>query len=327
MAAVKGFPVFLLCPLYTNWVANRATLAVESALKCFSMGHFAPSCFPRGPIALLNRNTPKGDIATPPVCGVPQGQVFLAEKLSKNIPGVTTSQCPTWLYLSLMHRQNNSPKYRLVRLVLVDRHVLFAEGLRKLLQECGEVEQVAIATNQYESFRQVELTDPDVILLDPWLNGSTPVGFINRLREISERPALVFLEDSIHEVHLRLAIKSQARGYLTKSCRFTEIRQAIQDAAGGLLAYCTGAQPYVVKTSRGLRFNRGVVSCPMATLTPREMEILVLLARGLSVRQAAKELKVAISTVDNHKSRIMRKLDVHKVVDLATMALREGLLP
>ncbi len=228
--------------------------------------------------------------------------------------------------LSAMHRTRNAPRLRPVRLVVVDRHILFAEGLRRLLHDCDEVEAVAIATNEYESSRQVDLIDPDVILLDPWLGGNGPFALLRRLRDVAPRTAYLFLEDEIHEVHVRLALKLRANGFLTKSCRFSEVREAIQKAVRGLPAYCTDVQRYVVKTSRGLRFNRAAISSPLATLTQRELEILILLAQGFSVREAAEELGAAASTVDNHKSRIMRKLGVHKVVELATMAIREGLV-
>lgn len=225
-----------------------------------------------------------------------------------------------------MHRHRNSPRLRPVRLVIVDRHILFAEGLRRLLHDCDEVEAVALATNEYEASRQVDLTDPDVIVLDPWLNRDGPFVILRNLREIAPRASYLFLENEIHEVHVRLALKLQANGFVTKSCRFSEIREAIQNAARGTPAYCTDVQPYVIKTARGLRFNRAAISNPLATLTQRELEVMILLAQGFSVREAANQLGAAVSTVDNHKSRLMRKLGVHKVVDLATMAIREGLL-
>ena len=225
-----------------------------------------------------------------------------------------------------MHRHRTPPKLRPVRLVIIDRHILFAEGLRKLLQDCAEVETVTIGTNEYESFRQVDLTHPDVILLDPWLNGGGPFVILGKLRQLAPRAALLFLEDEVHQVHVRLALKLRANGFLTKSCRFSEIREAIQNAVRGSPAYCEDVQHYLMKTSRGLRFNRRAISSPLATLTERELEVMILLAQGHTVREAARQMGTAVSTADNHKSRLMQKLQVHKVVDLATMAIREGLV-
>ena len=225
-----------------------------------------------------------------------------------------------------MHRQSKAPKLRPVRLVIVDRHVLFAEGLRKMLHDCEEVEAVAIATNEYEAFRQIDLTSPDVILLDPWLNGGGPFSILNKLRERTPRTAILFLEDDVHEVHVRVALKLKADGFLTKSCRFSEIRAAIQDAVRGSPAYCADVQHYVLKTSRGPRFDRTAISSPLATLTQRELEIMILLVQGYTVREAASQMGTAVSTADNHKARLMQKLHVRKVVELATMAIREGLL-
>jgi DNA-binding NarL/FixJ family response regulator len=225
-----------------------------------------------------------------------------------------------------MHRQRHNPTFQPVRLVIVDRHVLFAEGLRRLLHDCEEVEAVAVATTEQDASRQVEAIDPDVVLLDPWLDGLGPFALLSKLREAAPNTSFLFLEDEVQEVHVRLALKQHADGFLTKSCRFSEVRQAIQNALHGQSAYCTEVKRYVLHTSRGLRFNRAAISSPLATLTQRELEITILLAQGFSVREIASELDTAVSTIDNHKSRLMRKLGVHKVVDLATMAVREGLL-
>jgi DNA-binding NarL/FixJ family response regulator len=225
-----------------------------------------------------------------------------------------------------MHRQREVPKRRPVRLVIVDRHILFAEGLRKLLRDCEEVEAVAIATNEYESFRQIDQTHPDVILLDPWINGGGPFAILGKLRELAPRTAMVFLEDDVHEVHVRVALKLRADGFLTKSCRFSEIREAIQNAVRGVPAFCADVQPYVLKTSRGPRFNRKAITSPLATLTQRELELMILLVQGYTVREAADLMGTAVSTADNHKSSLMQKLRVHKVVELGAMAVREGLV-
>ena len=188
------------------------------------------------------------------------------------------------------------------------------------------MEHVAIATNEYEAFRQIDQNHPDVILLDPWVNNGGPFAVFDKLRELAPRTSIIFLEDGVHEVHVRVALKLRVDGFLTKSCRFSEIREAIQKVVRGSPAFCADIQHYVLKTSRGPRFNRNAISSPLATLTPREMELMVLLAQGYTVREAAKQMGTAVSTADNHKSSLMQKLGVHKVVELGTMAVREGLV-
>jgi DNA-binding NarL/FixJ family response regulator len=225
-----------------------------------------------------------------------------------------------------MHRIQEDPRLRPARILVVDRHVLFAEGLQRLLEDCEEVEFVAIATNEQEAPRRVDSADPDVILLDPWLNGDGPFSVIRRLRDAAPRAGVLFLEDEVQEVHVRVALKMEADGFLTKSCPFWEIREAIQKVLRGSPAYCANVREYVINTTRGPRFNRAAIASPLSTLTKREIEVTILLAQGFSVRETARHLGAAVSTIDNHKTRIMRKLGIHKVVDLATMAVREGLL-
>jgi DNA-binding NarL/FixJ family response regulator len=94
----------------------------------------------------------------------------------------------------------------------------------------------------------------------------------------------------------------------------------------GRTAFCPAADQYLVHTKSGLRFDPPATGSPLEKLTPRELEILLHLADGLSVRRCAERLRLSESTVDNHKSRLMRKLDVHNVVELVRLAAREGLL-
>ena len=213
-----------------------------------------------------------------------------------------------------------------VRLLLVDRHVLFTEGLRQLFDDCEEVEELATATNEQDAPRAARRIQPDVILLDPWMNGDGPFALLRRLRQAAPKARFVFLEDGVQETHVRVALRVRAGGFFTKFCSFAEIRRAVQEAAAGRTAYCTSVQHYVVKTPRGPRFNRAERTSTLGSLTQRELEVAILLADGYTVKEAARQMEVAVSTVDNHKTRLMKKLNVHKTVELAKLVLREGLL-
>ena len=94
----------------------------------------------------------------------------------------------------------------------------------------------------------------------------------------------------------------------------------------GQKAFCAAADQCLVRTKSGLRFKPKAKGTALEKLTPRELEVLLHLADGLSVKRCAERMHLSESTVDNHKSRLMRKLDVHSVVELVRLAGHEGLL-
>jgi DNA-binding NarL/FixJ family response regulator len=125
---------------------------------------------------------------------------------------------------------------------------------------------------------------------------------------------------------LRQALRSGVAGYLTKHDSFGEIEKAVRAVHAGRQAFSPHVSARLVSTPLGLRVDSSGGEGLLATLTPREIEVLVCLARGASVKQCAELLSIATSTADNHKSSLMHKLGVHKSADLTRFALRHGLV-
>lgn len=212
------------------------------------------------------------------------------------------------------------------RVLIIDGHTLFCAGMVRLLESASGIGEATAATGLAEGIRLAGRFCPDVVSVAPCLPEAGPFEIARRIRFYCRGSRFLFLDASIREVHIRAALQAGASGYWTKHASVDQILEAIRQVAAGKPSFCRVARQYVVATRRGLRFRPSEKSKALGLLTAREWEVLLNLARGLSVKQCAARMELASNTVDNHKSRLMKKLDVHKSVDLATLALREGLV-
>jgi DNA-binding NarL/FixJ family response regulator len=137
----------------------------------------------------------------------------------------------------------------------------------------------------------------------------------------------ILLDERSIDPHVREALRVKATGYLTKIQPCQQIENALRRAARGERVFAPDIADRLVLSSEGVRLAADSSASPLAGLTPREMDVLVHLAQGYSVKQCAKALGIGTSTAGNHKSRLMKKLKIHKTVDLTRLAIREGLVP
>ncbi len=147
---------------------------------------------------------------------------------------------------------------------------------------------------------------------------------------INERcPAVktVLLDERTVDANAREGLRVQVAGYLTKEQPFHQVENALRRAARGERVFAPDIAARLVLSAEGVRLARDNSDNPLSVLTPREIDVLIHLAQGFSVKQCAKALGIGTSTAGNHKSRMMKKLGIHKTVDLTRMAIREGLVP
>ncbi len=210
-----------------------------------------------------------------------------------------------------------------IRIVLAEDHKMVREGLRSLLDRepgidvLGEAENGRIAVNLTRQMK------PEVVIMDvsmPDLNG------IEATRQIiGENANVRVLALSMHSDKRFVAdiLKAGASGYLLKDCAFEELVSAIRAVAGGQTYLSPGITGPVIQDY--LRRLTEPEHSSYSLLTPREREILQLLAEGRSTKQIASNLNVSVKTVETHRRRIMEKLDIHSVAELTKYAIREGL--
>ncbi|MBN1912471.1 MAG: response regulator transcription factor [Pirellulales bacterium] len=213
-----------------------------------------------------------------------------------------------------------------IRLMIADHHALCCAGMATMFRTVPEVGEVAVATSAGQALRLARLFQPAVVLMDATLPNFGGFDAARQLQVIRPECGTIFIDHAVCPVHIRAALRAGARGYWTKHASFDQIVHAVRRVVRGERSFCPEVQAHLVQTRAGMHFQADLVGTPLSRLTPRELEVLVYLADGMSVKCCAQRMSLSASTVDNHKARLMRKLDVHNVVQLVKLAAREGLI-
>lgn len=217
-------------------------------------------------------------------------------------------------------RVSRSPKST-IRVLLVDDHPVVRKGLGYCLGQCRGVAVVGEAAEGAEALRKTRELNPDVVLMDLDMPGMDGLAATEALRrELPGIPVLALSMHSHSEYVLRI-LRSGARGYVLKSAKPEELLAAIQ-------AICSGQTYFSPEVARSAlhQFVSGGEGPHRAQLSQREREVLIAIAEGLSNKEIASRLNVGVRTVETHRERIMRKLDIHSVAGLTKFAIQKGLI-
>jgi DNA-binding NarL/FixJ family response regulator len=210
-----------------------------------------------------------------------------------------------------------------IRVLLADDHTLVRAGLRSLLQALSGVEVVGDAADGYEAVRLTETLHPDVVLLDvgmPALNGLEVAA---RLATASPSTRVLILSMHNAEEYVLRALRAGCAGYLLKGSAVSELEIAVRAVARGEIYLSPAVSRQIVDDY--VDRTRGRVA-PLDALTPRQREILQLVAEGHSSKAIAQRLDLSVKTVEGHRAQIMSRLDVHDPAGLVRFALRVGLV-
>jgi DNA-binding NarL/FixJ family response regulator len=209
------------------------------------------------------------------------------------------------------------------KVLIADDHQIVRQGLRLLLEKEPDLEVVAEAEDGRTTVRLARELKPGVIIMDvamPGLNG------IEATRQIiSESPATKVIALSMYADRRFVVnmLKAGASGYLLKDCAFEELTRAIRAVLSHKTYLSPGVTDILVKDCKlGAPMNE--VSA-YALLTPREREVLQLMAEGKSTAKIADQLHVSVKTVESHRQQLMQKLNLRSVAELTKYAIREGL--
>ena len=209
------------------------------------------------------------------------------------------------------------------RIMLADDHRIMRDGLKSLLNEQDDMEVVAEADNGRKAIELAGEHGPDVVVMDigmPELNGIEATR-----RIVLDSPNTKVIALSMHSDRRFMSeiLKAGASGYLLKDGAFEELAGAIRTVISQKM-YLSPRIADVMVEDYVRHLPRGEPSV-FAALTPREREVLQLLAEGKATKQAAACLHVSVKTVETHRRQIMTKLDIHSVAELTKYAIREGL--
>lgn len=212
-------------------------------------------------------------------------------------------------------------------MALVDDHLLFAEGLRELLESRGNMICRLVCSNGAEALQRIPLERPHLALVDVHLPDMDGVELVRRLQvRIPQLKAVMLTVDDNLETALR-AITAGASGYLVKSAPFPRILQGIQAALQGDIVVAAEVAPLVIGELKKIYVRQGRKPSPIfQVLSPREREVLRAVVEGKSNAAIAEELFIAEKTVKNHITSILTKLNIENRVKLIIFALKEGFL-
>ncbi|ARE33423.1 response regulator transcription factor [Rhodococcus sp. D-46] len=215
-----------------------------------------------------------------------------------------------------------SPVQGLVRIVLVDDHAILRQGLRSVLERESDLEIVGEASSLAEALAVVDKVGPDIVLMDLKLSASSDYEGLTLCGQLSSaHPGLgllvltTFLDDQL----VVRAVHAGARGYVVKDVDTTELVRAIRAVSRGESAFDSRSASAVVRSLNGQSSSK-------ERLTDRELEVLRLLANGLSNIKIGERLFISPTTVKFHVSNIMRKLEVSRRAEAVYAASKQGLI-
>jgi DNA-binding NarL/FixJ family response regulator len=207
----------------------------------------------------------------------------------------------------------------MIRVVVADDHAIVRAGVRALLEEERDLLVVAEAADGQAALEAVRKHTPDVLLIDLGMPGTSGIEAITRLRESALRTRVLVLSMHGSPDYVRPAMRAGAHGFVVKGSGLDHLLSALRTVAAGERFLDPMAERALAEDapSRGDELEQ---------LTPREREILQLIAEGRSSRGIATRLHISLKTVDTHRTSLMKKLGLHNAQAVTMFAIRHGLI-
>jgi DNA-binding NarL/FixJ family response regulator len=211
-----------------------------------------------------------------------------------------------------------------IRVVLADDHALVRSTLANWIRGTSDMLVEAEVKGADEAVSECIRLRPDVLVMDIDMPGLSCFDAARTITSRCEGLRIIFLSAFLHDRYIEEALAVGASGFVTKGQPPQAVSEAIRAAASGGTYFSPEVQARLVVDSSGLRLA-SQQQTRISTLTPRELEILRYIARGMSKKEIAETIHLSVKTVDNHSTSLMTKLDIHDRVELARFAIREGL--
>lgn len=210
-----------------------------------------------------------------------------------------------------------------VRILLADDHRIFVESLRDRIERTPGYQVVAEASGGEEAVALYSDRHPDIAVLDITMPGMNGIEAAGRIIGIDPGAGIIMLSMHADSSFVKASLKAGAKGYLVKESAFEDLMTAIDEVSSG--GYFLSASINSRTLGDFAHVLRSAQEIEAQGLTPREREVLRLVAEGLSSKGIAKELGLSVKTVETHRTQIMSRLGLHSIADLTKYAIREGL--
>lgn len=212
-----------------------------------------------------------------------------------------------------------------IRVALVDDHPIFLAGLKRLLESDDQFEVNSIANNLREAIDTIPFDNIDIVLVDVNMPGGSGIDLLRQIKQKNSNCRVVMLTIEEDEETIYRAMKEGAQGYILKQDSPERLLKSIHACMDGEILLSNQIYPKVVDRIRKVSPPEKGESIILNKLTDREIEVTRLIMQGKSNPEIAQELFISESTVKNHISNILHKLDMKDRVELAILAVREGI--
>ncbi|HXT40609.1 MAG TPA: response regulator transcription factor [Candidatus Angelobacter sp.] len=206
-----------------------------------------------------------------------------------------------------------------IQVILADDHQIVRQSLKVLLEREG-LKIVGEASNGQEAVKIAEALHPDVAVLDVSMSVLNGIDAAKEIQKVSPQTKTVFLTVHDEDPYLLDALRVGAKGYVVKTHAAENLVQAIREASRGGVYLSPEVSRAVVQAYQ----NRTELSSE--PLSPRERQVLQLIAEGKTTKEVAGVLNISVKTAETHRTRLMEKLDIHETAGLVRYAIRRGLV-
>lgn len=214
-----------------------------------------------------------------------------------------------------------------IRVALVEDHQLVRDGIRSLLTDLPNIEVVAESDCAKSMLCQIEGAKPDVLLVDISLPEMSGIELAKVITTSHPSTKVIILSMHTEQEYIFNSLRNGAKGYLHKSISREELIEAIEQVHGGSEYFSKEVSGIILKSYlRQIKNPERVEEYEDKKLTPREMEILRMVAHGYSNQLIADKLYISVRTVESHKNHIMQKLELTNTVDLVKYAIKNGII-
>jgi len=203
-----------------------------------------------------------------------------------------------------------------LRVALADDHALVRAGIRALLEKIPGVEVVAEAGDGVEALKAIQELSPDIVLLDIAMPGLGGLQVLKRVTADYPETKVVVLTVHENQEYADHAIEAGAWGFLPKSAASTELELALRTVSAGKVYLSPGISPHVRSNS----------AARAEELTPRQRQVLTLIANGRSTKDIALALSISAKTVETHRAQLMERLQIFDIASLVRYAIKTGLV-
>jgi two-component system response regulator NreC len=207
-----------------------------------------------------------------------------------------------------------------VKIIIADDHKIMRDGLRNMLDKEPGMEVVAEAKNGREAVRLAEQLRPDILIMDITMDDLNGMDATRAIVAKGLGTRIIALSMHADKRFVAGMFEAGAMAYLLKDCAYEELLQAIRQVTGGRTYLCSMISGVVIRDYiQRMRKNEP------SLLSPREKEILQLMAEGSTTKRIADQLKVSVKTVETHRQHVMEKLNIFSIAELTKYAIKEGI--